>query len=196
MKKDLVIGIIGTVILLAAMVGVFRYEAAQRGDAYEVSWTTRDVSLAPLDGGTNEGETTAASVNVTELNVTAVEFVLEWQDDATTQPDSFNVTVTSPEGVTRSATASNGVLSVKFENLTRPPPTVSLTGASAEAVQAQAARDYAARVGLGEWRVNVTLESAGDSPAGAVPVSQLQDSANAWTLTSKLTVFEARVAAV
>lgn len=195
MKKDLVIGIVGTLILLTAMVGVFRYEASQRGASFDVSWETRSLEAAALEGGTNEGETTAETVTLDHLNLTTVEFVLSWTDEtANTAPDEFNVTVTSPEGVTRSATASNGALVVTFENISRPPPPVRLLGGDQDAVAAQAARDYATRVGTGVWHVNVTLVNAGDYAAdGTVPVPQLQDNANAWTLTPRLTVFEARV---
>lgn len=189
MKKDLVIGIVGTLILLTAMVGVFRYEAAQRGSSFDVDWSTREVAAAPVDGGTNERETTTQSVNVTDLNLTRVEFRLEWTDEANTGPDAFEVTVTSPTGETQTATADNGQLSVVFENLSAPPPPVRLLGSDESAVRAQAMRDYASAAGTGTWTVSITLTSAGD--LGGLPAGQVGDNANAWTLTPVFTVYEA-----
>lgn len=196
MKKDLVIGIVGTLILLTAMVGVFRYEASQRGASFDVTWETRSMEAAAIDGGTNEGESTVESVNLTQANLTRVEFVLEWTDNqANTGPDEFNVTVTSPSGVTRSASASNGRVSVVFDNLAIVPPDARLLGSDESAARDQALRQYGSTAGMGVWNVTVTLVDAGDTPipAGGVP-GPLQDAANDWTLRPVLTVYEASFA--
>ena len=196
MKKDLVIGIVGTLILLTAMVGVFRYEAAQRGSSYDVAWAeTSPISLQAVEGATNEGETTEQAVNVTNLNLTRIEFKLEWTDStANSGPDEFEVRVTSPTGETQTATASAGEVSVVFENLSQPPPAVRLLGSDQDAIRAQAARDYASTAGVGTWNVTITLTSAGDIapvPGQAPLPQQLQDVSNEWTLTPIVTVFEA-----
>ena len=200
MKKDLVIGIVGTLILLTAMVGVFRFEAGQRGASFDLTWETSSAEAATLDGGTNEGESTEGALNLTHLNVTRVEFVLEWTDEqANTGPDEFNLTVTSPDGVTRSAQADNGRLSVVFEDLARVPEDARLLGSDEAAARDQAMSTYANRAAVGAWNVTVTLVQAGDTtpPGGPVPapVSPLQDAANSWALSAVVTMFEARLTA-
>jgi hypothetical protein len=198
MKKDLVIGIVGTLILLTAMVGVFRYEAAQRGSSFDVTWETREVSLAAEDGATNEQESTALSVNVTQLNVTRIEFRLEWTDStANSGPDEFELTVTAPGGAPKTARSSEGVVSVVFENVSGVPTDVRLLGSDEVAVRQQAL-SYASTAGTGAWNVTVTLVDAGDISGvpGQAPIpAQLQDVSNEWTLTPVATVFEARFTA-
>lgn len=196
MKKDLVIGIVGTLILLTAMVGVFRYEAAQRGASFDVTWEPRAIEAAAIDGGTNEGESTVQSVNVTQANLTAIEFILEWTDNqANTGPDEFTLTVMSPTGETRSASGDAGRVSVVFEGIAPTPPEMRLLASDESAARAQALRQYSSTAGMGAWNVTVTLVQAGDAttPAGPapVPVPQLQDGANDWTLRPILTAFEA-----
>jgi hypothetical protein len=194
MKKDLVIGIVGTLILLTAMVGVFRYEAAQQGSSFDVTWASRSVDGAPQEDVAAEGTPLAASVNVTQANLTRVEFVLEWtDDDANTAPDRFNLTVTSPTGESRSASADSGSISLVFEGIASAPPPARLLGSDEAAARAQALRQYASAAGTGAWNVTITLEDAGDvaAPAGQVPVPQLQDVGNTWTLRPVFTFFEA-----
>ena len=199
MKKDLIIGIVGTLILLTAMVGVFRYEAGQRGASFDVSWATRTVEASAVDGGTNEGESSVAAVNLTQLNITRVEFVLEWTDNqANTAPDEFNLTVTSPSGRTYSASGDGGRVSVVVsEGFAAMPQEVRLLGSDEAAARDQATRQFSSSAGTGAWNVTVTLVQAGDTatPAGPVPVPQLQDGANDWTLRPVLTVFEASLRA-
>lgn len=194
MKKDLVIGIVGTLILLTAMVGVFRYEAAQQGSSFDVAWASRSADGETQDGGANEGQPVEATVNVTQANLTKVEFVLEWTDDqANTDPDRFNLTVTSPTGETRAATADNGKVSVVFDNLAPTPQAARLLGSDEAAARAQATRQYASAAGAGAWNVTILLEDAGDvaAAAGQVPVPQIQDAANSWTLRAVYTFYEA-----
>lgn len=197
MKKDLVIGIVGTLILLTAMVGVFRYEAAQQGASFDVTWASRSAEGEPMEDLAAEGAPLAKTVNVTQANLTRVEFVLEWtDDDANTGPDRFNLTVTSPVGQTRSASADGGVVSIVFEGIAPAPQPARLLGSDEAAARAQAVRQYTSTAGTGAWNVTVTLEDAGDvaAPAGQVPVPQLQDVGNTWSLRPVYTFYEAALA--
>lgn len=198
MKKDLVIGIVGTLILLTAMVGVFRYEATQRGASFDLTWSTRTVEGEAVDGGTNEGDASSVVVDLAQLNVTQAEFVLEWTDNLpNSQPDLFNLTVTSPDGRTRSAQGDSGRVSVVFEDLSIVPEAARLLGSDEEAARAQATRQFSSARAVGAWNVTVTLVQAGDvatTPAGPVPVGPLQDGANDWTLRPVLTVYEGQLA--
>ena len=195
MKKDLVIGIVGTLILLTAMVGVFRYEAAQRGASFDVTWQTLDVDGPGLDGGTNEGESTTGSLNLTRANLTKVSFVLEWTDDqANTAPDEFNLTVTAPDGRTYSTSGATSPLTLTVEGLSPVPQDARLLGSDEAAARDQANRQFTSSAGMGAWNVTVTLVQAGDTtaPGGvAPPVPQLQDNANSWALRTELTAYEA-----
>lgn len=197
MKKDLVIGIVGTLILLTAMVGVFRYESGQRGTGYDVAWPTRQVEAASVDGGTNEGETTEEALNLTALNATRVEFLLEWTDNvANSDPDEFTLTVTPPGGgQPKTVTGTAGPLSVVFENLTVVPEQIRLYGPNEDAVHAQAQRQYASTAAQGAWTVTVQLVQAGDLAGAPVAAGPLGDGGNDWTLRAVATVYEAQLTA-
>lgn len=191
MKKDLVIGIVGTLILLTAMVGVFRYEAAQRGASFDVSWPTREINAAATTEGINEGETRNLPVLLDQRNITKVVFRFEWTDNvANSAPDEFVVTITSPSGVNRSAEGSNGLIEVVFEGLATPPPTVRLLEDN-EAAARQRAESYASAANTGAWSVTVQLVNAGDVASAPVGVPVIQDGGNEWTLTPIVTVYEA-----
>lgn len=194
MKKDVVIGLVGTAILILAMVGVFRYEAMQGGgSSFEVSWPTSTVAGETREGGTNEGESSSETVDVSTLNLTKVAFALTWTDNmANSGPDVFVLTVTSPTGESKSVEGGSGTLEVVFDNLSRPPPDVRMLGPSEGDVAGRAARDYSSTAGTGAWNVTVELRDAGDlAPVGGVALQQ--DGANDWTLTPTFTVYSATV---
>lgn len=191
MKKDLVIGIVGTLILLTAMVGVFRYEAAQRGASFDVAWPTRDVTANALSDGNNEGETKTLPLVLDQRNITRAVFRFEWTDNvANSAPDEFVVTITSPSGATRTAQGSNGLIELVFEGLATQPPAVRLLEPS-EAAARQRAESYANAANTGTWNVTVELVNAGDVADAPVGVPAIQDGANDWTLTPVVTVYEA-----
>lgn len=196
LKKDLIIGIVGATILVAAMVGVFRYEASRTaGNAFEVEWTSQSFDGPKANGVTQEGQTTATTLDVKRANLTAATFTLVWTDDvANSQPDEFQVTITSPDGVVRDATGSNGRVEVKFDNIAiQPAPQTVLAGSEAEA--RSRVDQQASTSGTGTWQVSIKLVNAGDlsTPVGGVPVQQ--DNGNSWTLESKLTAYGAKLTA-
>lgn len=200
MKKDLVIGIVGTLILLTAMVGVFRFEAAQRGAGFDVTWPVRQVEAVSREGGTNEGETTPDLVNLTVLNATRVEFILEWTDlPANSAPDEFQLVVTSPAGVKRNATGDGGTISVLFEGLAVVPTEIRLFGSDEAAARAQAQAQFTTRAAEGVWVVDVTLLRAGDVVTPPVPGAPagtpIDDGGNDWTLRAVASVYEADLVA-
>lgn len=184
----------GTLILVTAMVGVFRYEAAQAAaTTVQVTWEVATVGGKATAGSTQEGETTSAAVAVDRANVTKAEFVLEWTDDLGS-PDELNLTVTSPSGLTRSATGSNGRVTVAFDGLAVVPPEMRLSGRSEQDVRDGQLPRYASQAAVGDWVIEVTVVSAGDqtAPVGGVVIQA--DPGNEWTVTPRLAVYEAKLA--
>lgn len=191
MNKDLIVGIVGAAILVSAMVGVFRYEAARTSSAvFDVAFDSVTDAGTRTSGSTDEGDETAATVPVERRNVTRIEWVLEWTDDVG-GPDVFNVTVTSPDGRTHSAQADGGTVSVAFDDLAVLPPEMRLTGQGEADVRARAEQSYGSQAAIGDWSVVVKLVDAGDqvTPVGNVVVQE--DAGNEWTLTPRLTYYEA-----
>lgn len=189
MKRDMVVGIVGTVILVAAMVGVFRYEAARGGgQSWTVTWSTGTEAGPEESGETQAGVTTPVELEIAAPNVTSIEFLLEWTDDVGA-PDEFEVIVTSPTGENRTAKGSGGTLSVVFEDITPMPGEIRLLAASEAEAASRVARDATTHAADGVWNVGVRLASAPGvvAPAGGVEVQP--DGQNAWTLQAKLTTY-------
>lgn len=193
MKKDLVIGIVGTVILVTAMIGVFRYEASRGGgSSFEVTWSEATRDGPGAQGATQAGVTTPEEIDVNATNVTGIEWVLTWTDDVG-NPDEFNLTVTSPSGENRSIQGTNGRLSVVFEGIAPMPGEMRILAASQAEAEGRIARDATTRGAEGTWGVAIRLVRAPGvvSPTSGVEVPP--DGQNAWTLASTLTVYEPRI---
>lgn len=189
MKRDVVIGIVGAAILVAAMVGVFRYEAGRAGTAFDVAWTTSGIAGPTADGETAEGAQSELTLNVTQANLTRLVFHLNWTDDAGT-PDEFEFTVIDPSGESQTVTGDSGSLEVVFDNLSAlPPPTRTLGKDEAEA-RARLAQQNSATAGTGTWSFVVRLVDAGDQsvPVAGVPVTE--DTQNSWTIETLQVAYE------
>lgn len=192
MNKDFVIGLVGTAILVTAMIGVFRFEAAQSANTFDVAWPTGTVEGPTEEARTLAGETTPVTLNLTTQNVTRIDFVLTWTDDVEqSAPDTFNLRATAPDGTVHEAEASSsGTLTLTVSDIALVPQDIRVNAASEDAAERDAAR-YASQAAMGEWLVEVVMVSAGqtDTPAGDLPVPQ--DNGNDWTLSTQLTVYEA-----
>lgn len=190
----MVIGLVGTIVLVAAMVGVFRLQEAEGVTSFAVAFPTSTNDLAAVEGATNEGEATEESVEVATANATVLELVLEWTDDvANSAPDEFNLTVVAPTGETRSVQGATSPLTLRFEDLNQPPPEARVLGGSAEEAQERASHEFVARAGVGAWNVTIRLVGAGDLAQAENPLPLAQDTGNTWTLTPRVTAYEARV---
>ena len=194
MKKDMVVGIVGTVILVAAMVGVFRYEAARGGgQSWHVTWQEATADGPDEDGTTQVGGTSTVELPVTAANVTRIEFTLRWTDDVG-DPDTFNLTIGDLSGRAWSAEGSNGEVTVVVDGLAPIPGELRLLAASQAEAEARVARDATTRAAEGLWGASVKLVQAPGlrAPAGSVEVQT--DGQNAWTLTATLVTYEPRFA--
>lgn len=190
MKKDVVVGIVGTVILVAAMVGVFKYEASRGGgQSWRVTWADAEVPGPDAQGTTQVGGTTVAELNVSTANVTRITFTLKWTDDVGA-PDAFNLTIAGPDGTMWSNEGDTGEVSVTVEGLAPSPAEIRLLAASQQEAEARVARDATTHAADGVWGATVKLVRAPGlvAPAGGVEVQP--DGKNAWTLTATLTTYQ------
>ncbi len=195
MKKDLVIGIVGAAILVAAMVGVFRYEAGRAGDAFQVTWDEITSPGPSTPGQTAESAKTEGTVNITQANLTALLFVLTWTDDnPQSAPDEFELIVITPEGESQTATGDEGTLSVAFEGLSARPTITTVTARSASDGEAALAQTYTSTSGTGTWSFVVRLINAGDQNAPIVGAPITPDTGNPWTLNVEQTSYKPNLA--
>lgn len=197
--KDTIIGIVGAVILVAALVGVFYLEGSQGGAAggtpNEVSWTDRSLDGPELSGETEEGSSTNDTLPVPHGNLTTFDVVLTWTDDIG-DPDRFRLTVTSPDGaLVKEAEGESGRLNVTFPDVNTVPPETTVYGDSEDDARSKVAQQHTRTRGMGNWTVTIELVDAGDfSPIPGGPPAQ-EDTSNTWELTSEITVYEPELVA-
>lgn len=192
MNKDTVVGILGAVILVAAIIGIITYESSLPaasgtgptpggGGGMQFNVSAADGPTLASQGAQAEGTTQNGTVLLNQTNITKVEFTLTWTDDtANSAPDTFDLIITSPEGKTFHDQQSGGSAKVVFSPLNPVPNGTAMTG----------------RVGTGTWRIQVHMVDAGDvGPTPPVPppapVPNVTDTGNAWSLTTKVSTYKA-----
>lgn len=164
MHRDTVIGLVGVVILVAAMVGVFSYEQGQATGLTAVpALALANATLPEASGTVAVGATDSQLVNVTPANVTRVTFTVSWTGGGQAT-NTVNVTVRPPAGLEEGGMAESDSGSVTVTVLV--PNDRPTSGPLA--------------LGSGEWKVDVTfVGSAGPAPGG-LPV--LTDDSLAYTI--------------
>lgn len=109
MHRDTVIGIVGVVILVAAMVGVFTYERSQASDLGNGDDTAATNFTATLSGtaplGEENAEPETMTVNVSGL--TNMSFTLTWTPGSQTSSDTLKLVVVMPDNMTHESEAEN-----------------------------------------------------------------------------------------
>ena len=153
MHRDTVIGIVGVVILVAAMIGVFTYE---RGQASELtdggSASTMNFTAPAVGGNVAVGATSENVVTLNQTGITNVTFTLTWTAGQNSD-DTFMIVVVPPNGTgspVESPAEADGEITV----------TVPVANT-----------DSAGTLGVGDWQVSVQFVSAATStPAGPPPV--------------------------
>lgn len=192
-KKDLIIGLTGTLILVTAMIGVFRFEAAQAGSSFDVAWPTITTAGPGAEDRTVEGSETEILLNLTSTNVTRLVFALAWTDDVPDSgPDRFSLRVTAPGGKNYTADpSSTGTVELVVDDLVPVPEGIRLAARSAEDAEATLAPRYTTTGATGVWTVTVVMVEAQDQsvPVAGVPVTE--DNGNDWTLTTQVTTYAA-----
>lgn len=174
-SRDAIIGIVGAVVLISAMGGVFLYERSQF-DAYEVSWAATEVDsstqTATLTEGVSESWTfTAENRKMAEAMVGA-----SWGGEAT-----VSVNVEGPgEGLIGSQQASSSPLDIDI-SVQDAPSISSVTARSEEDATAQLNGTVDWRDASGDWTVTVTLEEAPEDLPGVEPAERSIEVAFAYT---------------
>lgn len=207
MNKDTVVGILGAVILVAAMVGIFYYEGTQApgGSAaaggsgpFAVTWKSDMTSLAAVSGQSQLGQSASQTVNVTAANVTKAEFALTWTNDqAPIGPEKLTLTVKAPDGKTYTASGDTGTVTVLVSPVNAEPAVNHTGGASEADAQSALAGAYTTTNGTGAWTVTVNYDAV-EGQAGAVPNPGLPVPVGAtnpmpWSVTPKLTTYSSQV---
>lgn len=96
MDRDVTVGIVGAVVLVAAMVGIFFYERSVAPLPAEGNpgTGTNETASASASGTTAVGESTVETLRLSGGNAT---FTLSWTPGANSE-DTLGLTVTSPDG--------------------------------------------------------------------------------------------------
>lgn len=200
MDRDAVVGAVGGVLVVAALVGILYTEGAKplAGGAFrwDVTWTTAQENGAQAAGTAREGETSLTAFTVDETGLAGVVVVLVWSDTVGTG-DTFRITVRAPDGTERSGEGVSDAgapaeVHVPFEGLS-PAPGLAAVLADDEAAAVARAREAAGTAGVGEWTARIQLVDAGDQDApvpGLPPVTE--DTEQAWDLRTVLTRHEPR----
>ncbi|HVL49639.1 MAG TPA: hypothetical protein VM889_13875 [Candidatus Thermoplasmatota archaeon] len=198
MNKDTIVGVVGAVILVIAMIGVFKYEGDQAGsatggrNAFDVAWSTTDKAGPSADGSVNLKGSADGALKVAEANVTKATFALTWT--ATNGKDKLKLTVTSPSGEAKTAESDTGTVNVAFDVAPLPPATTA-RGDDANAAKKGLAPQAGANAAVGEWKLKVEfLDATGIQLHPAQPPIQ-QDQKVSWKVSSLLTVWEPKVGA-
>lgn len=161
MNRDTLTGILGALVLITAMTGVFFYERGQFQD-FTVTWepdttNTQEVTGAPLP----HGEDRQHRFNVTLSDAVLTKVTIEVRWDGSTE-DTFRLDVTAANGTTHRSHGSGG--SVRLEVFVQDPPGDARVADRTE----QGAVDQAwalieedqQKAGFGAWDVKVTLVDA------------------------------------
>lgn len=109
MHRDTVIGIVGVVILVAAMVGVFTYERSQASDLVGDDGAGAGNFTASLSGTSPLGEDQAEpqTMIVNQSGLTNLTFTLTWSPGAATSVDTMKLVVVMPNNMSHESDAEN-----------------------------------------------------------------------------------------
>lgn len=177
-------------VLLLTVPAVASAEA--RMQEFEVVWEELR-SDRSWDGTLSEGDARTMRLNVSQDNLTGVEFLLTWvetgDDFHVSSDDTFRLAVDAPDGSPLGGgpvEGSQGLLALEASGLNALPPALHVTAEDLRAAEAQTS-GYRGLEGMGTWTVNIRLLSAGN-PSGAS-----MDKGNAYVLTVVLHYYEASV---
>lgn len=157
MHRDTVIGIVGVVILVAAMIGVFTYERGQAANLPGTGGGAGNATFsatAPAISAVAVGGSGVANVTLNQTGMTNVTFTITWTPGQNSI-DTVSVSI-APGATTQMTTgASSDPENDGSIEVTVPIPNTASDGT----------------IGVGPWEITVTFESAAlNTPAGQPPV--------------------------
>lgn len=189
MNKDTVTGILGALVLVAAMTGVFFYERGQFHE-YPIAWgpgaeNTTTVNGASLSHGADR--THDFEIVAVDALVAGVTVEVTWDEFP---DDRFIVEVTGPEGTTARSEDSGGSVSTTIA-VQATPEGGSYADREEQGALTQAwsaVNETAQQAGQGPWTVRVTLEDA--MRPNDIDVLDPEEGQNDYTLTFTWSTWE------
>lgn len=179
MNRDTVIGIVGVLILVAAMFGVFKYERDRAADALGGGDLATTTLAGPEASGTSPlGQSADATVALNQTGMVNVTFTLRWTPSAGVDTLRFSVAPSQATGMTEGAQSEaedDGEIT-----LTIP---VNNTGANGA-------------LGVGDWQVSVEFVSASTGLPAEPPIAPpgSTDTQVSWTVTTQVEAYDTAAA--
>lgn len=178
MHRDTIIGIVGVVILVAAMVGVFTYESGQAALADPGAFQLAALTGPTLEGTVDVGESASDVLSVTQTNLTKLVFTLKW-GSAQTSENTLQLLIAPANGTgltegVESEPESDGEITVELDVPNAEPTSGPLA------------------LGTGDYQVTVRFlrATAPGSPLPPPAGTPGLDTSVSWTLGSELTAYE------
>lgn len=166
-NRDVLVGVAGAALLVAAMAGVFFYERAQF-ETYDVTWEQIEAGSETETGTLEEQASGSYTFTADADRLSSVVLTLSWTDE-TGDPDTFEVAVQGPNG-TYSDTAEGDASPLEVEIPVQGEPGITTaTGRSIADARDQLNTSAAWTNGTGGWSVTVTLT---DAPGGQLPIEE------------------------
>lgn len=162
MNRDTLTGIVGALVLVAAMAGVFFYERGQFHE-YTITWEAGEENSDTTNGGPmSHGGQQGHTFGVPAVNDGLVKDITVHVTWDTNTDDEFGVDVTGPDGTTKSSRDTGGSVTVVVPVQDAPPAT-TIADRDPDAALAQvwnAMNETALQAGQGSWDIVVTLHDA------------------------------------
>ncbi len=162
MNRDTVTGIVGALVLVAAMAGVFFYERGQFHE-YTVAWEAGEENNNTTDGDLlSHGGQERHRFAVPAVNDGLVKDITVHVTWDTNTADEFGVDATGPDGTTKSSRDTGGSVTILVPVQDAPPATIT-ADRDPDAALGQVwntVNETAMQAGQGSWDVVVTLHDA------------------------------------
>jgi hypothetical protein len=188
--------VIGSIIIIVAMAGIFAYEAeAYKGEIVDLddinfgSFGTAVYQIEWIEGGSStlsESGSNDATVNfdISQMNLTSVEVKLTWTDDdfgpnpLGYRADTLSISVSAPGLESKPGQGTSGEVIVTYPVNNAPATVQDLSSGDVDDNLETSQSD----VGMGEWSVSVDVQPNG-----------LADSGNSWSLQVSYSWYEGKV---
>lgn len=151
MQRDTVIGIVGVVILVAAMVGVFTYERGQASSLTGAGGVTQNLTGPPASGTVALGETDDKTIVINQTGLTNITFTLTWTPGQGTDTLKLVAAPGNDTGFTSG-----------FESQAEDDGSITLVVPIGNTAQSGV-------IGVGSWQISVEFVSAAPGGIGPVP---------------------------
>jgi hypothetical protein len=188
--------VIGSIIIIGAMAGIFAHEAEAYADeivdldsinfgsfgsaVYQIEWIGKGPGTL-TESGSNDA---TVNFDISHRNLTTVEVILTWTDDNIgpspigLRDDTLSISVSAPGLESRSGSGSSGEVRVSY--------TVNNAPGSVQDLSSGEVNDnletYLSDAGMGEWSVSVGVQPAG-----------FMDTGNSWSLSVSYSWYEGEV---